>query len=245
MNAFTAEFIGTFLLLLLGEGVVANALLKNTKGNGGGFVMITLAWGLAVYVGVLVAGPYSGAHLNPAVSVGLAAAGKFEWSQVAPYIIAQCLGAAAGAFLNWLFHRDHYLITEDEGAKLATFATTPAEPNVFSNLLSEATGTFVLIFSVLYIVGPSFEADGMEGAIIGLGSLGALPVALVVVVIGMALGGTTGYAINPARDLMPRIMHTILPMGKKGSSYWSYGWIPVAGPIIGAVVAALIFLALQ
>lgn len=242
MNPFAAELIGTALLILLGNGVVANVVLDKTKGNNGGYNMITLGWGLGVYVGVLVAGPYSGAHLNPAVSIGLAVSGKFPWGEVPVYIIAQCIGAALGTTLNWVVHYQHYLATDDTLSKLGSFATAPAIDDPITNFASEIIGTFVLIFAVLYIAGPSFAGNGLEDVIIGLGSLGALPVALVVVVIGMSLGGTTGYAINPARDLMPRIMHTILPMGKKGSSYWKYAWIPIIAPITGAVIAALSYI---
>jgi glycerol uptake facilitator protein len=238
MSPFIAEILGTMLLILLGNGVVANALLAKTKGGDAGIVGIAIAWGLAVYVGVLVAGPYSGAHLNPAVSIGLAVAGEFEWSLVPIYILGQCLGAALGSILVVLVYRSHYLETEDLDMKLFTFANMPAIPNVFHNVMTELIGTFVLIFAVLYIAGPELRLVGMEDATLGLGSLGALPVALVVVVIGFSLGGPTGYAINPARDLIPRIMHSILPIGKKRDGLWSYAWIPVVAPILGAIVAA-------
>jgi glycerol uptake facilitator protein len=245
MSPFIAEIIGTMLLMLLGNGVVANVVLDKTKGNNGGWLLINLAWGFSVYAAVVVAGPYSGAHINPAVTVGLATAGLFKWSMVGPYIIAQMIGAAAGAGLVWLAYKDHYFQTDDTDAKLATFCTGPAIRNSFSNVLTEAIATFVLVFVVLYIAGPSFSADNIENGQIGLGSLGALPVALLVTVIGMGLGGPTGYAINPARDLAPRIMHSILPMGKKGSGDWSYSWIPVVGPILGGIAAAALFLVLQ
>lgn len=245
MSPFIAELIGTMLLMLLGNGVVANVVLDKTKGNNGGWLLINLAWGFSVYIAVVVAGPYSGAHINPAVTLGLATAGVFEWNLVGTYITAQMIGAALGASLVWLAYKDHYFQTEDTGAKLATFSTGPAIRNNLSNIITEAIGTFVLVFVVLYIAGPSFSADNIENAQIGLGSLGALPVALLVTVIGMSLGGPTGYAINPARDLAPRIMHAILPMGKKGSGDWSYSWIPVMGPILGGVLAAVLFLALQ
>ncbi len=245
MSPFIAELIGTMLLMLLGNGVVANVLLDKTKGNNGGWILINLAWGLSVYAAVVVAGPYSGAHINPAVTLGLAAAGVFEWSLVGSYITAQMIGAALGAGLVWLAYKDHYFQTDKTDVKLDTFCTRPAIRNSFSNVLTEAIATFVLVFVVLYIAGPSFNANGIENAQIGLGSLGALPVALLVTVIGMGLGGPTGYAINPARDLAPRIMHSILPMGKKGSGNWSYSWIPVAGPILGGFLAAALFLILQ
>ncbi|GLR20140.1 MIP/aquaporin family protein [Portibacter lacus] len=245
MSPFVAEIIGTMLLILLGNGVVANALLSKTKGGDAGIVGIAIAWGLAVYVGVLVAGPYSGAHLNPAVSVGLAVTGQFEWGLVPIYIAGQCIGAALGSILVVLSYYDHYKQTDNLDFKLASFATTPAIPNVIPNILTEAIGTFVLLFSVLYIAGPELTLEGMEDTTIGLGSLGALPVALIVVVIGFSLGGPTGYAINPARDLIPRIMHGILPIGERRDSAWSYAWIPVVAPLIGAVCAAGLYLALQ
>ena len=244
MSPFAAEIIGTMLLMFIGNGVVANVLLKETKGNSSGWVVITLAWGLAVYVAVVVAGPYSGAHINPAVTLSLAIAGKFAWSMVGQYLLAQAIGAAIGVTLVWLMYRDHYLITDDTNAKLATFCTGPAIRNPLSNLLSEALGTFVLILGVLYIIGPEMTIDDAEVAI-GLGSIGALPIALFVTVIGMGLGGTTGYAINPARDLIPRIMHTLLPMGVKRDSDWSYAWVPVIGPLVGAAAATYLFLWLQ
>ncbi len=245
MTPFIAELIGTMLLMLVGNGVVANVVLDKTKGNNGGWLLINLAWGLSVYVAVVVVAPYSGAHINPAVTLGLAAAGVFEWSLVGSYIIAQMIGAAIGTSLVWLAYKDHYFQTEDTDAKLATFCTAPAIRNNFSNVITEAIATFVLVFVVLYLAGASFSADNIENAQIGLGSLGALPVALLVTVIGMGLGGPTGYAINPARDLAPRIMHSILPMGKKGSGDWSYSWIPVVGPILGGFLAAGLFLILN
>lgn len=245
MTPFIAEIIGTMVLILLGNGVVANVVLRDTKGSNSGWVVITFAWGFAVYAGVLIAGPYSGAHLNPAVSVGLAIAGKFEWASVLPYMVAQCIGAALGMVLVWLSYRDHYKVTDDTDGKLATFCTAPAIRNPINNFISEVIGTFVLVFSVLYIAGPEFHATSIEDAAIGLGSLGALPVAIIVIVIGMSLGGTTGYAINPARDLMPRIMHSLLPLGKKRDGDWSYAWVPVVGPILGAGIAGMLFLILQ
>lgn len=239
MTPFTAEIIGTMLLILLGNGVVANVLLKDTKGNNSGWIVITTAWALAVFVGVTVAGPVSGAHLNPAVTIGLAVAGKFPWESVPSYIVAQMIGAMAGAFLVWLFHKDHFAITEDEGAKLACFSTSPAIAKPVSNIISEIIGTFVLVFVVFYISDANISISNTPDAKIGLGTVGAVPVAFLVWAIGLSLGGTTGYAINPARDLGPRIMHAILPI--KGSSQWSYAWIPILGPVIGAVLAALLF----
>lgn len=244
MSEFVAEFIGTMLLILLGNGVVANVVLNKTKGNNSGWIVITMGWGLAVFTAVAVAGPISGAHINPAVTVGLAVAGMFAWSKVGLFIIAQLMGAAMGAFLVWLMYRDHFNSTEDGGAKLACFSTGPAIRNLGSNVVSEIIGTFVLMFVIFYLAGPSLEAAGMEGAKIGLGTLGALPVALLVVAIGLSLGGTTGYAINPARDLGPRIMHAVLPMQNKGGSDWGYSLIPVLAPIVGAAVAAFLFMSL-
>lgn len=244
MTPFIAEIIGTMLLILLGNGVVANMLLKDTKGSGSGLVPIGIAWGLAVFVGVLVAGPYSGAHLNPAVSIALAVAGKFPWGDVPMYVLGQCIGAALGSILVVLSYMDHYKRTDDLDLKLFTFANMPAINRPISNLLTEAIGTFVLVFGVLYITGPSFEGGSMDGVALGLGSLGALNVALIVIVIGFSLGGPTGYAINPARDLIPRIMHSILPIGKKRDGLWSYAWIPVVGPIIGGCLASFLYLLL-
>jgi len=242
MSILVAEILGTMMLILLGNGVVANVVLKGTKGNNSGWIVITTGWALAVFTGVIIAGPYSGAHLNPAVTVGLAAAGKLSWELVPEYIAGEMIGAMLGAFLVWLVYKDHFKVTEDEGGKLACFSTGPAIKNTFSNLISEIIGTFVLIFSIFYLAGPSIDLGIDAGAKVGLGSLGALPVALVVFVIGLSLGGTTGYAINPARDLGPRIMHAILPV--KGSSDWGYAWIPVVGPIIGSVIAAFLYVAL-
>lgn len=235
MTPFVAELIGTALLILLGNGVVANVVLKGTKGNNSGWIVITTAWALAVFVGASVTAQFSGAHLNPAVTIGLAVAGKFEWANVGTYIVAQMIGAMIGAALVWLMYKDHFAITEDEGAKLAPFSTGPAIRNTVSNLISEAIGTFVLVYAILYTTGVTF-GDG----IVGMGSLGIIPVTFIVWVIGLALGGTTGYAINPARDLGPRIMHALLV---RGNSDWGYAWIPVVGPIIGACLAACLFLA--
>lgn len=239
MTPFIAEIIGTALLIILGNGVVANVVLNQTKGNNSGWIVITTAWAFAVFVGVTVAGPISGAHLNPAVTIGLATAGLFPWENVPTYLAGEMIGAMIGAFFVWFFYKDHFKITDDEGAKLACFSTGPAIRKTFSNFVSELIGTFVLVFVIFYIAGPTFSAGSITDAKIGLGSIGALPVTILVWVIGLALGGTTGYAINPARDLGPRIMHAILPV--KGSSDWSYAWIPVLGPIAGAVLAAVLY----
>lgn len=240
MSPFTAEYIGTMLLILLGNGVVANVVLSDTKGHNGGWIVITTGWGLAVYIGVLVSGPYSGGHLNPAVTLAMAISGKFAWSGVLPYMLAQMLGGFTGALLVWIVYRDHFNRTTEPGLQLAAFSTSPAIYNPVVNVLSETVGTFVLVYAVFYITGAEITNSH---TMIGLGSVGALPVALLVWVIGLSLGGNTGYAINPARDLAPRIMHTLLPMKGKGKSNWSYAWIPILGPFIGAAIGALVYLA--
>lgn len=239
MSPVIAEFIATSILILLGNGVVANVVLTGTKGNGGGWIVITTGWALAVFSGVLIAGPYSGAHLNPAVTVGLAIAGKFAWSQVPSFIAAQILGAMAGAFLVWLMHLDHYNATTDSRLKAASFYTSPAISNLVPNFLSELIGTFVLLFAVFYITGAE-----VNDTPIGLGSIGAIPVAFIVWAIGLSLGGTTGYAINPARDLGPRIVYALLPFNDKDKSDWKYSWVPIVAPLTGAIIAALLFLSL-
>ncbi|WP_215225171.1 MIP/aquaporin family protein [Echinicola shivajiensis] len=240
MNIYVAEFIGTALLISLGSGVVANVVLKETKGHQSGWIVITTAWALAVFVAVVVAGPYSGAHINPAVSVGLAVAGLFDWALVPGYVLAQVLGACFGAFIAWMVYKDHFDATEDKGLKFAPFATAPAIRNYPSNFISEVVGTFILIFVILYSTGAKLE--DVNNTPIGLGALGALPVAFLVWVIGLAMGGTTGYAINPARDLGPRIAHQILPIKGKGSSDWAYSWVPILGPLTGACLAAFLYL---
>lgn len=243
MSPFVAEIIGTMLLLLLGDGVVANAILRGTKGENAGWIVITFGWGMAVFVGVFTAAAYSGAHLNPAVTVGLAMAGKFAWADVPAYIAAQFIGAAIGATLVWIFYYSHFGLTADPVTKRSVFCTGPAVRNTSLNFISEVIATFVLVFSVLYLAAPNIAGPGGEPG--GLGALDALPVALVVLVIGLSLGGTTGYAINPARDLSPRIMHAILPIPGKGDSDWGYAWIPVLGPIVGGILAALLYLAIS
>jgi glycerol uptake facilitator protein len=242
MSAFSAELVGTFILILLGTGAVANTILKGTKGNNGGWIVITTGWALAVFAGVVIAAPYSGAHLNPAVTVALAIAGKFSWSKVGLFILAQCIGAMLGAFVTWLLYKDHFSETEDAGVQLAVFSTGPAIRNTGFNLLSEIVGTFVLVFVIFYFTDPEIAVQKTP---IGMGSLGALPVTLLVWAIGLSLGGTTGYAINPARDLGPRIVHAFLPMQHKGHSDWGYAWVPVAGPFIGGAIAALLYLWLK
>lgn len=230
------EFIGTFVLVLLGCGVVACVSLRKSKGEGAGWVVVTLAWGLAVMCGVLIAGPYTGAHLKPAVTLGLAAAGKFPWEYVLPYIVSQIAGGILGAVIVYVFYKDHFDATAETETKLGVFATIPAIKNYRRNMICEIVGTFILVLVIL------FMGDKENSSEVGLGSVGALPVALLVVVIGMSLGGTTGYAINPARDLGPRIAHAILPIKGKGSSQWSYSWVPIVGPLLGGVLAALLYL---
>jgi len=239
MTPFVAEFIGTMVLILLGDGVCACSSLEKSKGKGAGWVVITMAWGFAVMCGVFIAGPYSGAHLNPAVSVGLAVAGKFAWSAVPGYIVAQLLGAFVGAFLVWAFYKDHYDATEDTDTKLGTFCTMPAVPNKWRNLFCEFLGTWMLVFVILM-----FSTEG-NTPVVGMGDLGAFPVTMLIMSIGMSLGGATGYAINPARDLPPRFAHFVLPFkSQKRDSGWCYSWIPVVGPIIGAAFAAICFIVL-
>ena len=231
MNIFTGEILGTFFLILLGNGVVANVLLNKSKGQKSGWIVITFGWAIAVFVGVFVASKASGAHLNPAVTVALAMLEKISWKDVPHYVAGQMIGAMLGSLAMWLSYKKHFDETEDVALKLAIFSTGPAIRKPFYNLITEIIGTFVLILAILFIITPSSS----------LGALDALPVALLVLGIGLSLGGPTGYAINPARDLGPRIMHAILPLGKKGSSDWAYAWVPVVGPLIGAVLAALLF----
>jgi len=238
LDIFMAEVFGTMLLILLGDGVVAGVLLAKSKANASGWIVITMAWAFAVFTGVVVAGPYSGAHLNPAVTLGVFVntaldGGTIDAALFVTYIAGEFVGAMIGAFLVFLHYYPHWAETEDQGLKLAVYCTAPAIRNTTFNFISEVIGTFVLIFVIF--------AFGNNGATTGMGSLGALPVALLVLVIGLALGGTTGYAINPARDLGPRIMHAILPIAGKGGSDWAYSWIPVAGPLVGAVIAALAY----
>ncbi|WP_069130621.1 MIP/aquaporin family protein [Rhodohalobacter halophilus] len=254
MSPYIAEIIGTAILMLLGNGVVANVLLKDSKGNGGGWITITWGWGIAVFTAVYVVGQYSGAHINPAVTLGLAFGGLFEWAHVPFYIGAQLIGAAIGALLVWLTYKDHYAKEEDADLILATHCTAPAIRKYPSNVMTEAIGTLMLVFGVFYLTSPGFidlngelleviVIDGVEVGF-GLGSLSALPVGLLVLGIGLSLGGPTGYAINPARDLGPRIMHALLPIPGKRDSDWAYSWVPIVGPIIGAAIAAGLFVIL-
>jgi glycerol uptake facilitator protein len=233
VKVFLAEVFGTGLLVLLGDGVVAGVLLAKSKAQNAGWIVITAAWAFAVYVGVVVAGPISGAHLNPAVTVGLAVKGAVPWDHVPVYLVGEFVGAFIGAIIVSIHYWDHFKETEDQGLKLAVFSTGPNIRNLPLNFVSEVIGTFVLVFVVIAI--------GTNGSPAGLAALGALPVALLVWSIGMSLGGTTGYAINPARDLGPRIIHAILPIPGKGDSDWGYSWVPVAGPLVGGILAALVY----
>ena len=239
MTEYLFEFIGTAMLLLLGNGIVANVVLKGTKGSDAGWVGISLAWGIAVFTGVFISADVSGAHLNPAVTLGLATAGKFSWHMVPGYMFAQTLGAMLGTTLVWLAYKKQYDATDDQGALLATFATGPAVRSPLWNFVTEAIGTFALVFGVMYIAGGTLGEEAVK-----LGSLDALPVALLVIGIGLSLGGPTGYAINPARDLGPRIMHALLPLKGKGGSDWGYALIPILAPFTGGLLAALAFLAI-
>jgi glycerol uptake facilitator protein len=243
MNAYLAEFIGTALLVLFGNGVVANVVLARTKGHNSGWVVITAGWGLAVFIGVFSTQAFSGAHLNPAVTLAVAFGGRFAWAKVAGYILAQILGAIAGGALVFQFYREHFKATDDSNAKLACFCTAPNIRNPSQAFFCEALGTFVLVLPLFLMTDAkiNFPFPGGSGAvIIGLGTLGALPVGLLVFGIGLSLGGTTGYAINPARDLGPRIAHALLPIPGKRDSDWSYAWIPILGPVVGGMLGAAV-----
>lgn len=232
MSTFLAELIGTMILIILGNGVVAGVVLNKSKAQNSGWIVITFGWGFAVMIAAYVVGQYSGAILNPALTIGLAVAGKLAWGQVGSMIVAQMVGAFLGAVVVWLHYFPHWKETDDQAAKLAVFSTGPAIRSPFANFLSEAIGTFVLVFVLL--------ALGAKGLVFADG-LQTLVVAFLIVSIGMSLGGTTGYAINPARDLGPRIAHAILPIPGKGSSDWGYAWIPVVGPVVGAILAAVVY----
>jgi glycerol uptake facilitator protein len=231
MNVFFAEFFGTAMILVFGSGVVANVVLDKTKGNDSGWIVITFGWAVGVFTGVLIAAPVSGAHLNPAVTLALVLAGKFPFSLLPLYFCAQVLGAMFGAFLVWIAYKKHFDATRDTDVKLAVFCTSPNIRSYWYNVVTEIIGTYVLALAVLYMAKPE----------VGLGSLNALPVAIVVLGLGLSLGGPTGYAINPARDLGPRIMHFILPIYPKRDSDWGYSWVPVAGPFAGAALAAAMY----
>jgi glycerol uptake facilitator protein len=243
-NIFLGELIGTMFLVLLGDGVVANILLSKTKGYNGGWIVVTTAWCFAVFVGVFTSVALGGnAHLNTAVTIAFAISGNVSWAEVPVYIAGEFLGAFIGAALVWLAYLPHWAETEDQATKLGVFSTAPAIRNSGANLLCEIIGTFVLMFGIYLIRGATMTTGGSVVPI-DMGALGALPVSIIVWVVGLSLGGPTGYAINPTRDLGPRIMHAILPIAGKGDSDWGYSWIPVVGPIIGGSIAAFLFLAL-
>ncbi len=244
MNAYLAELIGTAIIIVFGAGVVANVVLSRTKGSNSGWIVISWGWAIGVFVGVFCAQPHSGAHLNPAVTLGLALGGKFAWASVPGYVVAQLAGAFLGAAIVGVFYGEHFEVTEDLDAKLAVFCTAPNIRVIPRAFYCEAAATFFLVFPIFLMTDASVKLPGLEGtqpqaAPIGLGTLGALPVALIVLGLGLALGGTTGYAINPARDLGPRLAHAILPLGKKRDGDWSYAWVPILGPLLGGALAAL------
>lgn len=236
INKCIFEFIGTLVLILLGDGVCCATSLNKSKAQGAGWVVVTLGWGLAVMCGVFIAGPYSGAHLNPAVTLGFALAGQFEWGAVLPYVAAQMLGGFAGAVLVYIFYKDHFDATEDQAVKLGVFCTAPAIMNKGRNFFCEAVASWLLVFVILALGNKENLPE------IGMGELGAFPVTMLIMSIGMSLGATTGYAINPARDLAPRIAHAVLPIKGKGGNQWDYSWVPVAGPICGGALAALTYM---
>lgn len=230
MSNIMGEFLGTMILILLGDGVVAGVLLKKSKGENGGWIVVTTAWALAVVIPAFIFGAISGAHFNPALTIALAFLGKFSWSLVPQYIAAQMLGAIAGATLVWLTYLPHWKETEEKAAKLGVFCTAPAIRNTPANIITEVVGTFILVFGILGL-GQVQMAPGVN--VLAVGGL--------IFVIGLSLGGPTGYAINPARDLGPRIAHAILPIAGKGDSEWGYSWIPVVAPIIGGLLGAIVF----
>jgi glycerol uptake facilitator protein len=230
MSTFIAEFFGTMILVILGDGVVAGVVLRGTKSENAGWLAIVIGWGLAVTLAIYSVGKISGAHLNPAVTIAFAMKGDFPWSDVIPYIAAQMLGAFTGACIVWIHYLPHWKRTEDTGAKLAVFSTGPAIKNSFSNLVSEVVATAMLVLGLLFI-GTNEFTQGLNPIAVGL----------LIVAIGLGLGGTTGFAINPARDLGPRIAHALLPIPGKGASDWGYAWVPVLGPILGGVLGVLVY----
>jgi glycerol uptake facilitator protein len=245
MNPLVAEFIGTAVLVIFGNGVVANVVLSRTKGSNSGWIVITAGWAVGVFVGVFCAESSSGAHLNPAITFSLATAGMFAWSKVAGYISAQLLGGIVGGSLVFFFYRQHFKVTDDPGAKLSCFCTAPNIRNIPNAFFCEVMGTFLLVLPIFLMRPATLKIPAIAGAehevIFGLGTLGALPVALLVFGIGLALGGTTGYAINPARDFGPRLAHALLPVPGKSKSDWGYAWVPVLGPVLGGLLAALVY----
>ncbi len=243
MKEFVGELVGTAILILLGNGVVANVVLARTKGHDSGWIVIAFGWGMAVFVGAFSAAALSGAHLNPAVTVAFAAAGKMALADIPKYIGAQMIGAFLGAILVYLFYREHFKVTSDPGLKSACFFTAPNIRNIPTAFFCEFIGTFVLLLAILLMIEPKFATTWSEthhNVPLGLGAVGSLPVGFLVLAIGLSLGGTTGYAINPARDLAPRLAHAILPIPFKGSSDWSYAWVPVVGPLLGGLAAAAV-----
>src|ERR687889_1713950 len=238
MEAYIGEFIGTMILIILGDGVVAGVLLAKSKAENAGWIVITFGWAMAVAIAVYCVGQFSGAHINPAVTIGFAVTGQFPLADVIPYIIAQFLGAFVGGVLVWLAYLAHWPETEDEGLKLGVFCTAPAIYNTPANVITEIIGTFVLVFGVSGLIANAGALPGDAAAVIGSG-LNPLLVGLLVLGIGLSLGGPTGYAINPARDLGPRIAHAVLPIAGKGGSDWGYAWIPVVAPIIGGILGAV------
>lgn len=242
MNAYLAEFIGTALLVVFGDGVVANVVLARTKGHNSGWIVITGGWALAVFVGVFCSQAASGAHINPAVTLAMAAAGKFAWAKVPGYLLAQLLGGLVGAILVFLFYREHFKVSDDPTGKLACFCTIPNIRNVPQAFFCEVIGTFLLVFPIFLMTDATLKIPlaqgGASNATIGLGTLGAVPVGLLVFAIGLSLGGTTGYAINPARDLGPRLAHALLPVPGKRDSDWGYAWVPIVAPLVGGLLAA-------
>jgi glycerol uptake facilitator protein len=245
MNPVLAEFIGTLVLVTFGNGVVANVVLARTKGHNSGWIVIAAGWGLAVFVGVFSSQPFSGAHLNPAVTFAMAAAGKLAWAKVAGYVFAQMLGGIAGGALVFFFYREHFKATDDAGGKLACFCTAPNIRNLPQAFFCETVGTFLLVLPVFLMSEATIRIPGLVAVPLGLGALGALPVGALVFAIGLSLGGTTGYAINPARDLGPRIAHALLPVPGKRDSDWGYAWVPVLAPLVGGLLAAWVHYCLR
>jgi glycerol uptake facilitator protein len=247
MKPYLAEFLGTMILILLGDGVVANSLLSRSKGENSGWIVITTGWGVAVAVAVYAVGRISGAHLNPAVTVALATIGSFPWSDVAGYVAAQIAGAFTGAVLVWLTYLPHWSLTADPATKLAVFATGPAVRRTGANVLTEVVGTAVLLFGILAIAANAqmlARPGDIDLSVVFSRGLQPLLVGVLVLGIGLSLGGPTGYAINPARDLGPRIAHALLPIPGKGSSDWAYAWIPVIAPLIGGIAGAALYAAI-
>ena len=237
MNPFLAELFGTTILIVLGDGVVANVVLQRTKGNNSGWIVITTGWALAVTIAVYCVNAISGAHLNPAVTVALATTGAFPWAKVPMYIAAQIAGGFLGGVIVWLAYMPHFKVTPDPVSKLAVFSTTPAIREPGHNLLSEIIGGFALVLALLGVLSPGNFVPGSDLA----KGFGPVLVGVIVMAIGLSLGGPTGYAINPARDLGPRIAHAVLPIPGKGSSDWGYSWIPIVGPTIGGVLGAIVY----